>query len=105
VIKGEALVATDKQNKEEDAGKRNRFGGLSATQLKELYAFFKAKEQQEKKSGKNFCAINLQWVLDSGASHHMTSNFHILQDVIRLPRPIYITIANDETITVQAARL
>ena len=29
VIKGEALLATDKQNKEEDAGKQNRLGGLS----------------------------------------------------------------------------
>ena len=92
-----------KQNKEEEARNQNKFGGLSVAQLEELYAFFKAKEQQERTSGKNFCVINLQWVLDSGASHHMTNNFHILYDVIRLPRPIYITTANDETITVQVA--
>jgi len=72
------VTGSDEQNKEEEAGTQSRFGRLSATPLEAVYAFFKAKEQQERMSGKSFCAKALQWVLDCGASHHMTNNFHIL---------------------------
>jgi len=64
--------------------------GLSTTQLEELYAFFKAKDSREPMSSKKFSAVAIQWFLDSGASLHMTSNPHIVQNLTKLLRPILL---------------
>ena len=79
-------------------------GGLTTAQLEELYAFFKAKENQEHMSGKNFSVVAIQWVLDSRASHRMTSNPHIIQNLTKLTRLIFITGPNDETLVIEQAR-
>jgi len=36
----------------------------------------------------------LEWVLDSGASHHMTFNHDIFSNISKLPTTIYVTIPN-----------
>ena len=55
-------------------------------------------------SGKNFNVIAIHWVLDYGASHHMTSNPHITQNLTKLTRPIFITGPSDETLVIEQAR-
>ena len=42
-------------------------------------------------------------MLDSGASHHMTYNSRIIQNLTKLPRPIFITSAMEETVMVEEA--
>ncbi|KAH0681315.1 hypothetical protein KY284_022400 [Solanum tuberosum] len=37
---------------------------------------------------------SVSWILDSGASEHMTSNFGLLFDVKMLPKPIYVDVLN-----------
>jgi len=41
-------------------------------------------------SGKSLCVANVKWVLDSGASHHMTSNEHVFEELYNLSKPINI---------------
>ena len=53
---------------------------LTPARLEEVYAYLKAKETQERMSGKSCSAISMSWVLDSGSSHHVTNNPHILQN-------------------------
>lgn len=65
--------------------------------------FFKAKENQERMSGKNFSVVAIQWVLDSRASHHMTSNPHIIQNLTQLTRPIFITGPSGEILVIEQA--
>ena len=72
--------------------------------LEEMYAYFKDKESQDGINGKSYNAISVQWVLDSGASHHMTNNAYILQNLVKLPKPIFITTANKVTVMVEEAR-
>jgi len=62
----------------EKDGPTARFGGLTSAQLDEVYAYFKEKESQERMTGKSFSAAMVQWVLDSGPSHHMTNNASIV---------------------------
>ncbi|KAJ8441288.1 hypothetical protein Cgig2_013395 [Carnegiea gigantea] len=47
-------------------------------------------EKIEKMSGKCSHITPIQWILDLGASHHMTSNFDILTNVYNLKTPIII---------------
>ena len=89
---GEALMAADlvgKKTREEGDAKEHqrRFGGLSpeifiinATFLEELYISIKEKESQERMTGKSYAALSTQWILDSGASHHMTNNIYLIQN-------------------------
>ena len=49
-------------------------------------------------SGKLFNTVSTEWVLDSGSSHHMTHNPQILQNLTKLPKPIFITSAMEETL-------
>ncbi|KAJ8445616.1 hypothetical protein Cgig2_018557 [Carnegiea gigantea] len=67
--------------------------------LEEIYAHFKDKESQDRMNGKSYNAILVQWVLDSGASHHMTNNDYILQNLVKLPKPIFITTVNKNRCT------
>lgn len=54
---------------------------------------------------KSLSAASTQWVLDSGASHRMTNNIHLIRKVVKLPEPIFITTANDVTVMVEKARM
>ena len=73
---GEAFLAAgkDKKVKEEGVGLQAKFGGFTAAQLEEMYAFFKEKESHERRRGKSYYATSTSWVLDGGASHHMINN-------------------------------
>jgi len=77
------------------------FGGLTSAQLEEVYAYFKEKESQEHMTGKSFSAAMVQWVLDNGASHHMTNNASIIRKLVKLSEPIFITTANKVTVVVE----
>ena len=72
-------------------------------QLEEMYAFFKEKEHQERMIGKRYVATSVQWVLDCGALHYMTNNAQLLHNLIQLPKPIFITTANEVTVTIEQA--
>jgi len=53
------------------------FTGFTQSQVDQLFTLFKERQNQEmveKISGKCLHTRSIQWVLDSGASHHMTSN-------------------------------
>ena len=41
-------------------------------------------------NGKSLCFSNVEWVLDSGALHHMTSHEHLLEELHNLREPISI---------------
>ena len=77
------------------------FGGLTSAQLEEVYAYFKEKESQERMTGKSFSAAMVQWVLDSGESHHMTNNASFVRKLVKLFEPIFITTANKVTVIVE----
>jgi len=103
---GEAFLATGKSREEEDGDEGHaRFDGLSKAQLEELYAYFKEKETQERMTGKRFSAGSMQWILDSGASHHMTNRINLIQNLVKLPEPIFITTTNNVTVMVEKARM
>uniref|UniRef100_A0A7C9D4H2 Retrovirus-related Pol polyprotein from transposon TNT 1-94-like beta-barrel domain-containing protein n=1 Tax=Opuntia streptacantha TaxID=393608 RepID=A0A7C9D4H2_OPUST len=46
---------------------------------------------------------NIWWVLDTGASHYMTSNLKSLTSVYELSEPIYITVPDGRTVLVKKA--
>ena len=85
----------------EKDGPTARFRGLTSAQLEEVYAYFKEKESPERMTGKSFSAAMVQWVLDSGASHHMTNNASIVRKLVKLSKPIFITTANKVTAVVE----
>ena len=76
-----------------------KYGGFTPSQVEALFTLFKERENKEKMSGKYNGP--LQWVLDSGASHHMTFNRNVFSQLYKLPAAIYITIPNgkEETVT------
>lgn len=43
----------------------------------------------------------IQWVLDSGESHHMTPSSFILEDIRVLEKPFYITIPTGEVVLME----
>jgi len=43
----------------------------------------------------------VKWVLDSGASLHMTNNASIVQKLVKLFEPIFITTVNKVTIVIE----
>jgi len=64
---------------------------------------FKEQEKQEKMSGKSFYKGNVKWVLDSGASHHMTSNKCVFESFHNLYKPISIGLSDGRIILVKKA--
>ena len=64
---------------------------------------FKEEENQERLSGKKLPIASLEWILDSGASHHMTSNIIAINDLCDLPQAIYILIPNGIVVKVKQA--
>jgi len=44
--------------------------------------------------------VEIQWILDSGASHHMTPLINILRDIRRLEKPFHITVPNGNYVLV-----
>jgi len=71
-----------------------KYGGFTLAQVEALFSLFKERENKEKMSGKYGGPV--QWVLDSGASHHMTFNRNIFSTLSRLPAAIYVTIPNGQ---------
>ena len=69
------------------------FTGFTQSQVDNLFALFKERQNQEveKMTGKSLNITPMQWVLDSGASHHMTSSFAALENVYNLSTPIVIS--------------
>lgn len=43
----------------------------------------------------------VQWILDSGASHHMTPLFSILKEARKLDNPFYIIVPTGNTVLVE----
>lgn len=60
----------------------------------------KDRERKEKMSGKSQPS---QWVLDSGASHHMTSNIHVFANLHILSEPINIGLTDRRIIVAEKA--
>jgi len=52
-------------------------------------------------SGKSFCVANVKWVLDSGASHHMTSNECVFENLHNLSEPVSIGLPNGRIVLVK----
>lgn len=46
-----------------------------------LFSIFKERERQEKISGMALHSQPALWILDTGASFHLTSNFNALENV------------------------
>jgi len=64
--------------------------GLNTKQVDALFNLFKERKKQEKMSGKYLGTPSLQWVIDSGASHHMTPHIDVLDNMHDLSEPIHI---------------
>lgn len=80
--------------------------GFTKSQVDHLFTLFKERhhqEQSDKLSGKCFHTTPMQWVLDSGASHHMTSNFAALTNVYTLSIPIIISQSDGRQVKVEQA--
>nr|KYP31390.1 Retrovirus-related Pol polyprotein from transposon TNT 1-94 [Cajanus cajan] len=58
-------------------------------------------KQHETIAGNDKIFGDQQWVLDSGASHHMTPLFSLLKGVKNLEKPFYITIPTRNTVFVE----
>ncbi|KAJ1409194.1 Zinc finger, CCHC-type [Sesbania bispinosa] len=58
-------------------------------------------EQHETIAGNDKTIEDQQWVLDSGASHHMTPLFSLLKGVRNLEKPFYITVPTGNTVLVE----
>jgi len=54
-------------------------------------------------TGKSFHSQPVQLVLDIGASHHMTSNIHIIFDLYNLSTNLYVTLLDARTVSVRKA--
>lgn len=79
---------------------------ISSSQVDHLFALFKERQNQEKMekmSGKCLHITPMQWVLDLGASHHMTSNLDILANVYILKKPIIISQPDGHQVKVEKA--
>lgn len=80
--------------------------GLSSEQLQRLLALIEPSPDIDKLSGK--LQPNVCWLLDSGASHHMTGNISLLHNVhaispsrVGLPNGDNTTAIKDGTVTLQ----
>ena len=80
-----------------------RLAGFTQSQIDSLYAIFKEKESQERLSDKDRNFTSHEWILDSGASFHMTSNITVVNELYDLAQVIYILIPNGIVVKVQWA--
>lgn len=71
-----------------------KYAGFTPTKVEAIFSLFKERDNKEKMSSK--CYGPVQWVLDLGASHHMTFNRNIFSKFSKLPAAIYVTIPNGE---------
>jgi len=84
---GEAQKASSSESLE-------KYRGFTPAQVEALFSLFKEREDKEKMSGKYVRPV--QWVLDSGASHHMTFDRNIFSTLSRLPAVVCVTITNGQ---------
>jgi len=98
---GETQPVLSRTLKDSSSEGLEKYGGFTPAQVKALFTLFKERKNKEKMSGKY--KGPLEWVLDSGASHHMTFNRDILSNISKLPTTVYVTIPNDkeEIITIE----
>ena len=76
--------------------------GLSNSQIEALFALFKERENKHKLSGKNILPTDMiDWVLDTGASYHMTSDFNAFADLFDLVQIVYIMLPDDKIVKVR----
>ncbi|KAG5627359.1 hypothetical protein H5410_012577 [Solanum commersonii] len=55
------------------------------------------------KSPKSFISVSLSsisWILDSGASEHMTFDINLLSNITMLPKPVYVNLPNSTRVLV-----
>ena len=69
-------------------GDMGKYGGFALAQVKALFNIPKERENTERMNG-NFNG-RLQWVLDTGASYHMSSNVHAFTNLFKFPVEITI---------------
>ncbi|KAJ1424647.1 Zinc finger, CCHC-type superfamily [Sesbania bispinosa] len=55
-------------------------------------------DQHDSMSGNNMINKEASWVLDSGASHHMTPLYHFFEEVYTLDKPFHITVPTGNTV-------
>lgn len=73
--------------------------GLTDEKYRELQNFInKLNEPTEHFSGTRLFSDNITWILDTGASRHMTENWQILQKRRMMIRPISITLPDGEVL-------
>ena len=64
---------------------------LSNQQIEASFTLFNERENKDKLSGKNILPTDMiDWVLDTGASYHMTSDFNAFTDLFDLVQMVYI---------------
>jgi len=56
-------------------------------------------------SGKYCNPLTMDWVLDTGASHHMTSNLATLTNIYTLSTPVFISQLDGRQVKVEKAGL
>lgn len=61
----------------------------------------RADDQHEHMSGNKLILSSCNWVLDSGASHHMTPLYHLLRDVCDLEEPLHISVPTRNVVSVK----
>ena len=84
------------------------FAGFTQSQLDQLFGLFKERQSLsmvEKMTNKFLHTGHIQWGFDSGASHHMTSNYAAFSHVYNLSLPIIISQLDGQRSTMKQASM
>ena len=84
---GEVSSLSD-SGEHQSSAQNKKYGGFTQEQVEILYSLFRERENEDKMSGKAFISMSLPWVLDGGASHHITSNKNALCNKYKLAAPL-----------------
>ncbi|KAF2323126.1 hypothetical protein GH714_033569 [Hevea brasiliensis] len=77
---------------------------LTKEVVNQLFDLFKEKQAQDAMTGNILHEPKLSWILDSGSSHHMTSDSSVIENLYHLKIPLQIRVPNGDIILVQQAR-
>lgn len=72
--------------------------GLSGEQYQELSFASNLKSPTKHLLGIKLLSDDTTWILDTGASRHMTENWHLLQKRKKLTKPILITLPDGKVV-------